>query len=118
MTTILLTLFEFAERVARMREAQRRHAQVNTLTSQRTMLALEKEVDEICSNLGAQVGSDELREFGVLVMLMRRDQNRARLSKSAVLAAHVLQRESDVDSILRRAVQSAKLLNALLSDQD
>ena len=118
MTTIILTLFEFADRVARLREVQKHYQDIQSSQSQRIALALEIEVDGICQSFGGGRVSDELRTFSSMVVLMRMHQNMALKSKSDVLAAKVLRLEADVDNVLARAVRDAKALNVLLVDQD
>lgn len=115
--TIVMTLLEFAGRVARMREAQKRYSDIQSQQNYHTARALETEVDSILQYIGTHVTMSHLREFGALVALMRRDQNRAKGSQSVLLVAEMIKRESDVDTALARTVETAKQINAALKDQ-
>lgn len=115
--TIVITLIEFAGRVARMREAQKRYSDVQAPQNYHTARALETEVDFLLEYIGSHRVAEAVREFGALVVLMRRDQIRAKGSKSVLLVAEMITRESDVDSALARTVEAAKQINAMLKDQ-
>jgi hypothetical protein len=100
-----------------MREAQRHYQDVQSLQAQRITLAQEAEVDGILSHLTGHAMAPEFREFVGTVLVLRREQNAARWSKSAVTAARLLAVESGIDVVLSQLVRQAKELNALLADQ-
>ena len=115
---IVLTVFEFADRVSRMREAQRHYQEVQSLQAQRIMQAQEAEVDGILFHLTGHPMAPEFREFAATILVLRREQNAVRWSKSPVAAARLLSVESSIDACLAELVRDAKELNALLADQD
>lgn len=108
--TFYFTLFEFAERVARMREAQQRCFGVQTQTNLRQAIALEHEVDALIVQMPVGL-SDEFRDFCLQVFHMRQAQKRYFKSKVSVALAQAISLESGVDLRLEQYTRMAKELN-------
>ena len=118
MTTILLTLYEFVERVARLREAQRTCDAVGSEYNRRNMLALELEVDALLIQINCKPVGDEFSAVVLQVGHMRTAQRRRAASPTAVTEGQCLPLESGIDQLVNRYIQEVKNLNAKIQEDN
>lgn len=103
-----LTLFHVAERVARLREAQQRYADLQTDYNLRQTLPLTREVDALIVRAAHRPLGVEFRTFLRQVWEMREAQRLAAEAPTMAGDAEVLALESAVDNLVTKYVEQAK----------